>query len=177
MKRFISILCTVFIFTIFGCTNSTQDSVERIEEDKTNTIPEQQASNNPVNDSFMSALNNFMDYNDSLAKNGHFDASIIYVEFYSENDSCKLSFSTFHFYENEKIKKYFSHRDKMVAFLNPADLCNKQIIYFEKLETTPTSDFPDENSDLAIHATYDGHYRVLFISKEGKLTRIKDGNY
>lgn len=179
MKR-ISIPYLVLVFIIFSCTNSTQDFVETTEEgvDVANSISKQKDENKkPTSDSFMSALNNFMDYNDSLAKNGHFDAPIIYVEFYSESEKCMVSLKTFHFYDLEIINGYFVHRNKMVAFLNPENACNEKLVNMNYLGKVHSDTFPDENSNEAIDLQYDPHMRIFVISENGKLTKIKDQYY
>lgn len=122
-------------------------------------------------------LNKFIAKQDTLKNENHFDAKIIVVHFSKKDNDCYVSIGTSHFYNSQNLEGFLIIGDKMIAFYNPQSECNKGLVNVSKLKAGMPNDFPDENSDIAIHTTYDPWGKKYKIHSQDSLELLYSGSF
>ncbi|MFZ5430431.1 MAG: hypothetical protein ACOZDD_09370 [Bacteroidota bacterium] len=125
-------------------------------------------------------------YNDSIDKVSSIKADVFIVFFSQENAGCYVTiFQSLNYYKSFypstlsspsiDLEGYILLKDKMVAFYNLGSECNTGLVDCTKLEKDNPDVFPDENSDIVIHTTYDPRGKRFRIHSKDSLELVFSG--
>ncbi|MFP4664304.1 MAG: hypothetical protein ACLFM1_07735 [Bacteroidales bacterium] len=169
MNKTIYVL-SVVVFVFISCnnndtSNNNEKKVEQIVVKNNNVI-------SPV---LLNELNQLIDYRDSLKKKSSIKTDIYVVHFYKSEEGCFVLIGPSIYYRSEEIKGYTVVKDKLIVIYNTESGCSKGLVDTNKLEKGKPKDFPDENSDIAIHTNYDPWGKKFKIHSKDSLELVYSG--
>jgi hypothetical protein len=164
MKKIIYI--SFFLISFFAsCVNET------INKGKTdNNTKQKEILKNDKTDAMcptlLKEIENFITYNDSVDRGGSISEDVYIVYLYRKKTVCYVTIlQSLCYYQSLypqsisgsscNIDGFVLLNNKMIAFYNLKNDCNKGLVDITKLKKGKPKDFPDENSDIARYTTYD----------------------
>ncbi len=149
MKKIIYTVIVIVCFSfVFCCKNRTKTTISIHKQELDD---DQQA----ISSILLNELNDLIQFNDSLKKlGGYSDTNIFLVDFYNEDSSCYVKIMRYHYYDGSKMDGYVIIKDNLIVFNNISE-CGFDLVYSDNLHKNRIRDFPDENSDKAIHTDFD----------------------
>jgi hypothetical protein len=159
MKKVIYI-SLVFAYLLIGCDNTTSD--KKPESNKKVNKRIKPDKNDVLSPSLSKELNSLIAYIDSVSEKNKLKTNIYLVYFSKKENTCYLTISTTHFYDSSHLSWYKIMNDKMIAFYNPENECNHDLIDTVKLKKGVPEGFSDENSKEAetIYEPYGRRYKI-----------------
>ena len=175
MKKIIYILL-VLVYCVASCKNTPTMSDKKTKQEEVSLdMSTDSIKTNAISPVLFKELEKLISHNDSVSTNEELKTNIYIIYFSTEGNTCFLTMSTAHFYDNTYLSGYVQIDDKMIAFYNPESICNKGLIDITKLEKESPKNFPDENSDIAIHTIYDPWGMKYIIHSKDSLELIYSG--
>ncbi len=173
MKNEIYLLC--FLCLLISCNNKPSKKNEN--HYKIKQVHMENNETNAISPVLLNELTQFIIYKDSITKNSLIKTDIYVIHFEKMEDGCFVLIGPTIYYHNKKLKGYIIHKDKMIVFYNPKSECNCGLVDITKLEKGKPKNFPDENSDIAIHTTYEPSGNKYKIHSEDSLELVYSGYF
>ena len=120
-------------------------------------------------------ITKFRKYTDSINKESSINECVYGVDFYMVNDTCYLTIASTVFYNGKCLSGYVISDSVLIAIYN-YNSCNQEILIdIAKLKKGKPKGFPDENSDIAIHTTFDPWVKKYKIHSKDSLELVFSG--
>jgi PII-like signaling protein len=178
MKRiFVFTIIAIPIFIIIGCKNKDEritdmhDDIKNLSSSHQITLYDMKG----LSQTFWKELKIFIHEQDSLVGENYSEYNIVVVFFSETEGACFVTIATEIYYDSNHLQGYQEIDDKLIAFYNPDNVCNKGIVDSSKLRTGVPQDFPNENSPFAIHTTYDPSGKRFKIHSKDNLELVFSG--
>ena len=182
MKKVI-FLSFIMVSLFIGCNNTSSDNKKANSKENEMTKANKTDAVCPV---LLKELESLIAYNDSVDKGSTISGDVYIVYFSRKETDCYVTiYQSLCYYQSfypqtlssprYNIGGFILLKNKMVAFYNLTSECNKGLVDINKLEKGKPKGFPDENSDVAIHTTYDPWGKKYKIHSKDSLELVFSG--
>ena len=181
MKKVVLLL--FIFFGVFIACNSTSSDNKKVNNKEEMIRANKAEAVCPV---LLKELENIIAYKDSIDKGSTITGNVYLVYFSQDETDCYVTiYQSLCYYQSfypqtlsspsHSIEGYILLKNKMVAFYNLKSKCNNRLVDITKIEKGNPKDFPDEKSDVAIHASYDPWGKKYKIHSKENLELVYSG--
>lgn len=177
----------VFICLFISCNNKTSDK-EKKDNNKKQKEMIKKNKTDALSPCLLKELESLIAYNDSVDKGSAISGDVYIVYFSKKQADCYVTiYQSLCYYQSfypqslsspsYNIEGFVTLNNKMIAFYNLGSECNHGLIDITKLGKGKPKNFSDENSDLAIHTTYELSGNKYKIRSKDSLELVYSGYF